>query len=75
MTVEKDKVEEKAFGCCAGWQCASRFLISGVGWEAQEAVPESGGLVGELAVGRLAVPLQVTLALGLWEEGGSLAEL
>ena len=36
-------------------------------------MPEVGGLVGELAVGRLAVPLQVTPVLGLWEEGGSLA--
>ena len=30
VSVEKEKVEEKAFGCCAGWQCASHLLISGV---------------------------------------------
>ena len=48
VTVEKDEVEEKAFGCCAGWQCASHLLISGVRFWAEEAV---------LAVGRLAVQL------------------
>ena len=30
VSVEKEKVEEKAFGCCFGWQCASHLLISGV---------------------------------------------
>ena len=30
VSVEKEKVEEKAFGCCSGWQCASHLLISGV---------------------------------------------
>ena len=56
-------------GCCAGEQCASPVLIAGVGCEAKEALLEVGGLVGELAVGRLAVPLQATLALELWGEG------
>ena len=60
VTVEKEKVEEKAFGCCAGWQCASHLLISGVRFLVREAV---------LAEGRLAVQLLAAQVLEPWEEG------
>ena len=60
VMVEQEKVEKNTFGCCAGWQCASHLLISGVRFEAEWAVP---------AVGRLAVQLQAALVLEPWEEG------
>ena len=68
------KGEDSTCECCAGLQCASRLLISEVRCEAEKAVLEVGGLVVGLAVGKLAVPLQAALALGLWEEGWSLLE-
>ena len=71
---EASGTEDEGWEERKGWRCASRLLIFGEECEAPEALLEVGGLVGEQAVGRLAVPLQATLALELWEEGGSLAE-